>query len=299
MKITHAALALLLAGPASAQTYAQQQALKLDADLVRTMTDAVFLSLTGRAVADEAPAAPDETASADGPDSRLSRPRALSMMYETLASYEYAQADAGGKPQEAGVKLSTRHSSLADPKSRKAAASLSRIRSRLHASKAAPVESGRSVSVGNKRLAALNKTVGDLNAQLQDPAATPAAKAALHAKLGKVYDQMSAAARYQASVSVVTGSVLDDADAASVPAAPADPSSDSNQIARKSAKAAKPAAKSAVKAKIADDAAPAATDAPAPSDDDAAAAGTSDLNDMSSKMHDRIQSTKFEDPKQK
>ena len=84
MNIIHAAVLILLAGPAFAQSAAQQQALKLDADLIRTMTDAVFLSLTGRAVADEAPVAPDATASAEGPDSRLSRPRALSMIYETL-----------------------------------------------------------------------------------------------------------------------------------------------------------------------------------------------------------------------
>src|SRR5882724_3470441 len=66
-----------------------QDELKQDADLLSSMTDAEYAVTAGRKAGDAAAA---DTAAADQTDPRLSRPTSLSLIYDTLASYEYHAA---------------------------------------------------------------------------------------------------------------------------------------------------------------------------------------------------------------
>lgn len=213
-----AAVLILIAGlsTARAQSAAERQKeLKMQAAILSVMTDMAFLATASRKTEDQA--APGGDAAADlSADPRLSRPRALSMVYETLAALEYQQAAGpAGEGSEAAVAkvqtLSRKSSLLVDPTTQKASRGYARLSARVKSGQASLTAAGRSTGHANKKMAALQKTLDETNAQLADPAASPAAKASLHAKAGKIYEEMAGAAALQASVAVVTASVIDDA----------------------------------------------------------------------------------------
>ena len=288
--------AALLASPARAASTdtVDTEQLQQDADLLATMTDTEYVTNAGRSRVSDMPTGGQSTGQAAGddtPDSRLSRPRTLSMVYDTLAAYEYNQAaDSGLLPQpeliETGARLKAYRSRkaglFADPATRKPSSSYARVSRRLAARRAAVQTTGRSTGARNKKLAALGAQLSSVRKELADPRTPAARKAALHAKAGKIYEDMSAAARYQASVAVVTASVLDDDGNALT----ANESTDHPNAAKPARKAGRVAAKPKAK-RVADDAA-AQPAAPAPSEEDEVRQGEADMNQMEQDMHQQV-----------
>lgn len=287
--------AVLLAAPARAASTdtVDAEQLQQDADLLATMTDTDFVTNAGRARVSDMPTGGESTGQAagdDAPDSRLSRPRTLSMVYDTLAAYEYNQAaDSGLLPQpeliQTSARLKSYHSRkaglFADPATRRASASYARVSRRLASRRASVQNTGRSTGVRNKKLAALGVQLSAVRKELADPRTPAARKAALHAKAGRLYEDMSAAARYQASVAVVTGSVLDDDGNALTVNDSTDHPNAAAKPARKAAKVAKVAAKPKTR-RLASDA------AAAPSEEDEVRQGESEMNQMEQDMRQQI-----------
>ncbi len=292
--IALALASLLWASPARAAStdVVDAEQLQQDADVLQAMTDTEFLTNAGRSKVGDMPTGGQSTGQAAGddtPDSRLSRPRTLSMVYDTLAAYEYSQAaDSGLLPQpelvQTGAKLKayrSRKSLLADPSTRKASATYARVSRRLSAKRASLQTAGRATGTKNKKLAALSASLSSVRKELADPATPAARKAALHAKAGRLYEDMSAAARYQASVAVVTASVLDsDGNALT-----SNDTSDHPNAAAKPAKVAKVASRPKSK-RVSDDVAPAPA---APSEEDEVRQGESEMNQMGDEMRQQIQ----------